>query len=119
MISEAESDYAAITSKYGLVRRRVLLGTEFLNAVKAAKRRGVRIRIISEIDAFDLQDAESLSRHAEVRELRSLEGENEKQLLKSFYEATKLEGILSSETLDLAVNEESKDRKVFDPFNLR
>ncbi|MGA3406524.1 MAG: hypothetical protein ABSD49_12400 [Candidatus Bathyarchaeia archaeon] len=39
-----------------------------------------------------------------------LEGENEKQLLNSFYEATKLEGIMSSETLiDLAVNDESKD----------
>jgi len=39
-----------------------------------------------------------------------LEGKNEKQLLKSFYDATKLEGIVSSETLiDLVVNDESKD----------
>jgi len=39
-----------------------------------------------------------------------LEGKNEKQLLKSFYDATKLEGIMSSETLiDLEVNDDSKD----------
>jgi len=39
-----------------------------------------------------------------------LESENEKQLLNSFYNATKLEGIISSETLiDLAVNDDSKD----------
>ena len=39
-----------------------------------------------------------------------LEGRNEKELLKSFYDATKLEGIISSETLiDLVVNDESKD----------
>jgi len=39
-----------------------------------------------------------------------MEGENEKQLLKSVYEATKLEGIMNSETLiDLEVNQESKD----------
>ena len=49
-----------------------------------------------------------------------LEGENEKQLLKSFYEATKLEGIMSSETLiELAVNDESKDYRKGLPFNLR
>ena len=39
-----------------------------------------------------------------------LESENEKQLLRSVYEATKLEGITNSETLiDLTVNQESKD----------
>ena len=39
-----------------------------------------------------------------------MEGKNERQLLKSFYNATKLEGIMSSETLiDLAVTDESKD----------
>ena len=39
-----------------------------------------------------------------------LEGKNEKQLLKSFYTATKLEGIMSSETLiDIEVNEETND----------
>jgi uncharacterized protein with GYD domain len=39
-----------------------------------------------------------------------LEGANEKQLLKSFYEATRLEGIMSSETLiDLEVNEQPND----------
>ena len=39
-----------------------------------------------------------------------LEGENEKQLLKSFYAATKLEGIMSSETLiDLEANEQPSD----------
>ena len=38
-----------------------------------------------------------------------LESENEKQLLNSIYEATKLEGIMSSETLiDLAANDVSK-----------
>jgi uncharacterized protein with GYD domain len=39
-----------------------------------------------------------------------LEGRDEKQLLKTFYNATKLEGIMSSETLiDLVVNDDSKD----------
>jgi uncharacterized protein with GYD domain len=39
-----------------------------------------------------------------------MEGKNQKQLLKAFYDATKLEGIMSSETLiDLVVNDESKD----------
>jgi uncharacterized protein with GYD domain len=39
-----------------------------------------------------------------------LEGKDERQLLKTFYDATKLDGIISSETLiDLVVNDESKD----------
>ena len=39
-----------------------------------------------------------------------LEAKTEKQLLKSVYDATKLEGIISSETLiDLVIKEESED----------
>jgi uncharacterized protein with GYD domain len=39
-----------------------------------------------------------------------LEGKDERQLHKTFYDATKLDGIISSETLiDLVVNDESKD----------
>ena len=46
-----------------------------------------------------------------------LEGKNEKQLLKSFYAATKLEGIMSSETLMEGVADEEQRGYGKGPFS--
>ncbi|MGD0175362.1 MAG: helix-turn-helix domain-containing protein [Candidatus Bathyarchaeia archaeon] len=70
MISEAKSDYAAITSKYGL--RRYRRDYEITRAIIAAARKKVRVRIISEVDASNMESAVFLSKYVELRRSRGL-----------------------------------------------
>ncbi len=74
MIRRAESEYVSISSKDGLIRLggRGILGEEYEAAIIAAKRRHVRIRVISEIDKSTLPAAEHVSRFAELRKLKDV-----------------------------------------------
>jgi hypothetical protein len=74
MVEVAKEEYVSLTSKFGL--RRIggagLLADEFASAIRKAKQRGVRIRIISEIDKSNLRSARYLSRYAELRRLSDI-----------------------------------------------
>ncbi len=71
MINESETDYVSVASKYGLRRMsgEGVLGQEFARAIKSAHRRGVRIKVISDIDRTDQRSANVLSRYLELRNL--------------------------------------------------
>jgi len=64
MILNAKSDYIGIISKYGLGRVRKD-GTG--SALLRAKRRGVKVRLISEVDNGNAHNANFLSRHIALR----------------------------------------------------
>jgi sugar-specific transcriptional regulator TrmB len=73
MVMGAKQDYVSIISKYGL--RRISgeeLNDKFTSVMMSAKRRGLRIRMISEIDNSNLRSAHVLSRHVELRHLPDL-----------------------------------------------
>ncbi|MFI5450029.1 MAG: TrmB family transcriptional regulator [Candidatus Bathyarchaeia archaeon] len=74
MVEVAKEEYVSLTSKFGL--RRLggagLLADEFASAIRNAKQRGVRIRIISEIDKSNLRSARYLSKYAELRRLSDI-----------------------------------------------
>jgi sugar-specific transcriptional regulator TrmB len=74
MIRESESDYASIASKFGLRRMSGygILGKEFARTIKSAQRRGVRIRVLSNVDASNQRNAVLLSKYVELRNLREL-----------------------------------------------
>jgi len=64
MISHAEHEYAAIMSSYALKRAKED-GVE--RAIVAARKRNLRVRIISEIDHSNSAAADNLSKYAELR----------------------------------------------------
>jgi sugar-specific transcriptional regulator TrmB len=74
MIKQVRGDYVAIISKSDLrlMSGEGLLGKDYLQAIIRAKRRGVRIRIITEVDESNLKCSRSLSRHVELRKLRDV-----------------------------------------------
>jgi sugar-specific transcriptional regulator TrmB len=74
MLLGAKDDYVSISSKEGLNRMggEGILGDDFTRAIVNASRRGIRIRIISEIDKANKKSADYLSRYAELRKLRDL-----------------------------------------------
>ena len=69
MLELAKEEYLCLTSKFGLNR---LATDEFAGGVIKANQRGVRIRLISEIDTTNLQSARYLSQHAELRRLSDI-----------------------------------------------
>jgi sugar-specific transcriptional regulator TrmB len=74
LLQNVRYDYASISSKDGLKRLggQGILGEEFLQAVKRARRRGVRIRIISDVVPSNRKSAAYLSTRAELRRLPDL-----------------------------------------------
>jgi sugar-specific transcriptional regulator TrmB len=64
MIADTKQDYVSVMSKYGLKR---IKETGIANAIVGARRRKVRFRVISEIDASNFKSADLLRRHVEVR----------------------------------------------------
>jgi len=73
LITRVEHDYAKVSSRFGIRRLagEGLWGKDFSRAIIAAKNRGVRIRIISDLDA-NFKPTRFLSRYAEIRELKDL-----------------------------------------------
>jgi sugar-specific transcriptional regulator TrmB len=69
MLELAKEEYLCLTSKFGLNR---LTSDEFATAVRKANQRGVRVRIIAEIDIPNLQSARDLSQYAELRRLSDI-----------------------------------------------
>jgi hypothetical protein len=69
MIAEAKLDYAGIVSKTGLARLRSDGGAASLIS---AKRRGLRVRVITELDHSNSDVANYLARHIEVRQSHDL-----------------------------------------------
>lgn len=69
MIDDAKYDYSVITSKFGLKRIR---DEGIASAIFSAKRRNVRIRLISEIDDSNIVSAKFLSPHIELRKTRDV-----------------------------------------------
>jgi len=75
MIKQVRHDYVAIVSKVGLriMGGQGVLGEETMLAVAGAKRRGVQIRMISEIDATNARYANNILKHAELRNLHNIQ----------------------------------------------
>jgi sugar-specific transcriptional regulator TrmB len=69
MIREAKTDYAGIISKTGLARLKDDGGAL---ALVLAKKRGLRVRVIIELDASNIKVANYLARHLEVRQSHGL-----------------------------------------------
>jgi sugar-specific transcriptional regulator TrmB len=69
MINEANSEYACILSKYSLKRS---IYEEKAVAMVKARKRGVRFRIITEIDNSNRKAANYLARHTELRKDRDI-----------------------------------------------
>lgn len=69
MIRRAKLEYSAIVSKYGLSR---ILDNGVAGTILYAKRRKVRIRLISEVNPTNAKSANYLSRHFELRTSRDL-----------------------------------------------
>jgi len=69
MIAEAHNDVAAIISTYGIKR---IKASGQLAAYVGAKRRGVRIRLVAEIDESCVSGAQLLSKHLKIRQIRDL-----------------------------------------------
>jgi len=69
MIESAKSDYAGIISRDGLKRAR---DVNVAPALIAAKKRGVRVRMISEIDETNMHVAKYLSRHIQLHRSKDL-----------------------------------------------
>ncbi len=68
LISECKHDYDVILSKHGLKAIR----EDTANTIIAAKRRGVRVRIISEIEDSNVKNADYISRYANLRQSQDL-----------------------------------------------
>jgi len=64
MIVNARAEYVGIMSKYGM-RRVKEVGTT--KAILDAKRRGVKIRLVSEVDSENKKNADYLAKHIEFR----------------------------------------------------
>jgi sugar-specific transcriptional regulator TrmB len=69
MATEAKEDYVQILSKYGL---RTLEEDGLLSAILSARKRGIPIRVITEIDSSNRKMADRLSRIVNVRTTRNL-----------------------------------------------
>jgi sugar-specific transcriptional regulator TrmB len=69
MIRNANTDYAAIISKHGLRRA---LDNGLAKAIVSAKRRRLRVRVISEIDSSNAKSADYIARHVELRSSQDL-----------------------------------------------
>lgn len=63
MLADAEEEYLTVVSRFAL-RRYAIEGME--SAVIAARRRGIRIRVITEIDPTNIERARSLSRQLPI-----------------------------------------------------
>jgi phosphatidylserine/phosphatidylglycerophosphate/cardiolipin synthase-like enzyme len=74
MIKQARRDHVAIISRFGvrLMGGEGVMGKDTLRAVMRAKQRGVRIRIIAEVDEFNREYAGRLSHYAELRQLQDV-----------------------------------------------
>ncbi|HKM50350.1 MAG TPA: helix-turn-helix domain-containing protein [Candidatus Bathyarchaeia archaeon] len=70
MLADAKQDYIGIMSTYGLKRLR---DDGFASVLLAAKRRKVRVRIITEIDRSNVQNANYMSRHVEIRKAAAIQ----------------------------------------------
>ena len=64
MIADARKDYVGIVSRFGLARLREY-GLEA--ALVSAKKRGLRLRVISEIDSSNVRFADRLARYVDLR----------------------------------------------------
>jgi sugar-specific transcriptional regulator TrmB len=64
MVREANQDYSAIMTKYGLSRA---LDNGLASSIVSAKRRKLRVRIISDVDSTNSKTADYLARHIELR----------------------------------------------------
>jgi sugar-specific transcriptional regulator TrmB len=74
LIKHARRDYAAIISKFGLsIIGGGVLAEDYMQALIHAKRRGVRMRMISEVDAHNLRYADSISHHVEMRKFSDIQ----------------------------------------------
>ena len=69
MIADAKHEYAAIMSKYALKRARE---DGLTRVLASARKRGLQIRIISEIDESNSATADSLSKYVELRRSNGL-----------------------------------------------
>lgn len=69
MIARAKHDYVGIRSRFGLKR---VIDNGIADAIIAAKKRNLNVRVISEIDASNVKSANYLSCHVELRRARDL-----------------------------------------------
>jgi sugar-specific transcriptional regulator TrmB len=69
MVREAQEDYSAIMTRFGLSRAR---DNGLVRAIVSAKRRKIRVRIISEIDSSNSETASYLAQRVELRATRDL-----------------------------------------------
>ena len=69
MIVRAKHDYVGIRSRFGLKR---VIDNGIADAIIAAKKRNLNVRVISEIDASNVKSANYLSCHVELRRARDL-----------------------------------------------
>ena len=65
MIGRARSNYSAVYSKWGIAR--VTRESPEYQAMAAAKKRNVKIRIVAEIDNSNLKQARALRKYVEIR----------------------------------------------------
>lgn len=69
LITDAKSDYSGILSRHGLRRiREDGVGA----ALILAKKRGVRVRVITEVDSSNIECARFMSKYIEIRRTRNL-----------------------------------------------
>ena len=69
MITKAEHDYAGIFSKYGLTTS---FQSGFVSELLAAKRRGIKVRLIVEVDDSNVKQARYLTNHFEIRQNQNI-----------------------------------------------
>jgi sugar-specific transcriptional regulator TrmB len=69
MLREAKKDYAAVLTKNGLSRS---MDNGLAASILSAKRRKIRVRMISEIDSTNVRMGEYLARHVELRTSQDL-----------------------------------------------
>jgi sugar-specific transcriptional regulator TrmB len=69
MVREAKRDYSAVMTRHGLSRA---LDNGLARAIVSAKKRKIRIRIISEVDSSNSKPANYLTQHIELRTTQDL-----------------------------------------------
>lgn len=70
MLADARQDYVGIMSKYGLKR---LKEDGFARLLLCAKRRRARVRLITETDSSNVQVANYMSHHVEIRKAAAIQ----------------------------------------------
>ncbi len=74
MIKQTRRDYAAIVSKFGLkvMGGEGVFGDDYVDVIRRANRRKVRIRMISDIDESNIEQARLICRYVELRGFRDV-----------------------------------------------